>query len=424
MQSSDGAAVRDVQSSSAASIAALLGGSAFLLFAGGLHGLLLPIRGELEGFTAATLGLLGTGWAVGYIIGCLRMPAIVARAGHIRAFAVVCAVAAISILLSLLLISPWAWIPLRAIAGFCFAGAAMIVESWLTDQTDASRRGRVFGLYTMVNLGASTAGQLVLMAGEPSGYVFFVIGAIVYCLALLPTALRASVTPKPLVSVKLDVGMLWRNSPIAVFGVLMVGVSNASFTALSAVYASRVGLNLVEITLFASVPVLAGALSQIPVGTLSDRYDRRRVLIGVAALGLLADVTFLAFTPSAVWVNMVLCAVFGASVYAMYPVIVAHANDHAEPESSIKVSGGLLLVFGVGSIIGPTAAGFAMTNVGNVSLFGVTAIAHILLIGFGLYRLRVREAVSVKGKSAFVPSPQPRNATPQTAAMSTGDAST
>jgi MFS family permease len=240
------------------------------------------------------------------------MPRIVARAGHIRAIAVVCAVAAISILLSLLILTPWAWIPLRAISGFCFAGAAMIVESWLTDQTDPACRRRTFGIYTMVNLGLSTAGQLVLMLAEPSGHLFFVLGTIFYYLALLPTALRASVSPKPLVSVKLDIGMLWRNSPIAVFTVLMVGTSNAAFGTLSAVYASRIGFSITENTLFASVPILAGALSQIPVGSLSDRYDRRVVLIGVAIVGLLADITFMVSGATSVWANMVLCAVFGA----------------------------------------------------------------------------------------------------------------
>ncbi len=404
------------------SIIALFAGSAFLLFAGGLNGLILPVRGEIEGFTAASLGLLGTGWAAGYILGCLRMPKIVATAGHIRAFAVVCAMAAISILLSLLILSPWAWIPLRAISGFCFAGAAMIVESWLTDQTDPAKRGRTFGIYTMVNLGANTAGQLVLMTGEPSGHLFFVLGAIVYCLALLPTALRATVAPRPLVSVNLDIPMLWRNSPIAVFAVLMVGASNAAFGALSAVYASRIGLNLTEITLFASVPILAGALSQIPVGALSDRYDRRIVLIGVACIGLLADITFIVSGATSVGANMVLCFVFGASVYAMYPLIVAHANDHAEPGNSIKVSGGLLLIFGIGSIIGPTAAGFAMTNIGTFSLFSVTAVAHALLIVFAIFRLRRRKGMATADKSSFVAAPLGRTSTPQTAVLSPVDA--
>ncbi len=140
-------------------LTALLTGSAFLLFAGGVNGLILPIRGEAEGFTAASLGLLGTGWAIGYVAGCLRTPAMVARVGHIRAYGAMCAIAAIAILLSLVLITPWVWIPVRALSGFCFAGAAMIVESWLNERSDAASRGRVFGIYTMVSLAASTAGK-------------------------------------------------------------------------------------------------------------------------------------------------------------------------------------------------------------------------------------------------------------------------
>lgn len=110
-------------------LAALLLGSAFLLFAGGVNSLILPVRGEAEGFTAASLGMLGTGWALGYVAGCLRTPALVARVRHIRAFGAMCAIAAIAVLMSLVLISPWVWIPVRALSGFCFAGAAMIVES-------------------------------------------------------------------------------------------------------------------------------------------------------------------------------------------------------------------------------------------------------------------------------------------------------
>jgi MFS family permease len=204
-------------------------GSAFLLFAGGVNSLILPVRGEAEGFTATSLGLLGTGWAIGYVAGCLRTPALVARVGHIRAFGAMCAIAAIAVLLSLVLITPWVWIPVRALSGFCFAGAAMIVESWLNERTDTKSRGRVFGIYTMVNLAATTAGQMVLTMGHANGYFFFVLAAMVYCLALLPTAISATSTPTPLTSVSLNIRGLWKNSPIAFFAILMVGVLNAAF---------------------------------------------------------------------------------------------------------------------------------------------------------------------------------------------------
>lgn len=388
-----------------------------MLFAGGVNSLILPIRGDAEGFTAASLGLLGTGWALGYVGGCLRMPALVARVGHIRAFGAMCAMASIAVLLSLVLITPWVWIPVRALSGFCFAGAAMIVESWLNERTDAASRGRVFGIYTMVNLAATTAGQMVLTLGDAKGYFFFVLAAIVYCLALLPTAVSATSTPKPLTSVSLNLRGLWRNSPIAVVAILMVGVSNAAFGTLAAVYAGRIGLELDYIALFASIPILAGAASQMPIGIASDRFDRRIVLISIGIFALFADVLFLFGGFTSPWILMTIAGLFGATVFAMYPVIVAHASDHAAPGTFIQVSGGLLLVFGVGSIFGPTVAGFAMTSYGAPSLFAVTGAAHILLILFALARLKYAPAVATKDKGTFQAQPMGRGSTPETAAL-------
>lgn len=398
-------------------LGALLLGSAFLLFAGGVNALILPIRGEAEGFTAASLGLLGTGWAIGYIAGCLRTPALVARVGHIRAFGAMCAIAAIAVLLSLVLITPWLWIPLRALSGFCFAGAAMIVESWLNERTEAASRGRVFGIYTMVNLAATTAGQMVLTLGDANGYFFFVLAAMVYCLALLPTAISATTTPRPLTQASLNLRGLWRNSPIAVFAILMVGVSNAAFGTLAAVYGARIGLSLGDIALFASIPILAGAAMQIPVGILSDRFDRRKVLIGITLFALLADALFFFGGITSPVFVLSLSALFGATVFAMYPVIVAHANDHAEPGTYIQVSGGLLLVFGLGSIPGPTIAGFAMTVSGPASLFAVTGIAHIFLFAYALVRLWRSPAVTQENKVSFQSKPMARMLTPETAAL-------
>jgi len=403
-------------------LAALLMGSAFLLFAGGLNGLILPVRGEAEGFTAASLGLLGTGWAIGYVAGCLRTPALVASVGHIRAFGAMCAIAAIAVLLSLLLVTPWVWIPIRALSGFCFAGAAMIVESWLNERTEVSSRGRIFGIYTMVNLAATTAGQMVLTLGDATGYFFFVLAAMVYCLALLPTAISATTTPNPLTAVSLNLRRLWQNSPISVLAVLMVGISNAAFGALAAVYAARIGLSLTDIAFFASLPLLAGAALQVPVGIASDKLDRRLVLIGIAVVALLADGLFLFAGAKESSVVMVLAGLFGAAVFSIYPVVVAHANDHAEPGSYIQVSGGLLLIFGVGSIIGPTIAGFAMTYFGASSLFAVTGLAHLSLIFFALLRLRSSPSVAQENKVTFQSGPLARASTPETAALAADEA--
>lgn len=395
-------------------------GSSFLLFAGGLNGLILPLRGQFEGFSATSLGLLGTGWAIGYVAGCLRTPVLVAKVGHIRAFGAMCALAAITVLLSLIFLTPYVWIPLRALSGFCFAGAAMIVESWLNERTESASRGRVFGIYTMVNLAATTFGQIVLMAGDARGFLFFVLAAIFYCLALLPTALYATSTPTALVSVSLDLRALWRNSPIAVFAVLMVGVSNSAFGAMTAVFGARMGMTTSEIAIFASIPILAGAAAQVPIGMLSDRKDRRLVLIGTAILALAADLVFIFGGLTQTIFLMANVAVFGAAVFAMYPVIVAHANDHAEPGSFIQISGGLLLIYGIGSIVGPTVAGVSMASFGPESLFVTTAGAHILLLVFAVVRLKARASVPARDKGTFQPAPIARASTPETAVLAAG----
>ncbi len=402
-------------------ITALLFGSALLLFAGGMNALILPIRGAEEGFTAASLGILGTGWALGYVAGCVITPPLVGKVGHIRAFGVMAAFAAVAVLLSLILITPYAWVPLRAISGFCFAGAAMIVESWLSERADPGSRGRIFGIYTMVNLVASTAGQLVLTLGNTSGFLFFVLPAIFYCLSLVPTAVSTSAVPKPLVSVRLDLRALWRNSPVAVFGVLCVGVSNSAFGTLAAVYADRVGLPVSSVALFASLPVLAGALSQVPIGYLSDRMDRRKVLVAVACAALVADLVFVFMPVTGTTGLLALSAGFGAAIYAMYPIIIAHANDHAPDGTAIQVSGGLLMVFGLGSIAGPAFAGFAMTGLGEWGLFMTSAGAHVLLILFSLLRIVTRAPVEAEDKASFVMSPGARSLTPETAALAKGE---
>lgn len=397
--------------------AALLLGSAFLLFAGGINGLILPVRGSAEGFSAFSLGLLGTGWALGYVSGCVLTPRLVARVGHIRAFGAMAAIAAVSMLGSAILINPWAWIILRGVCGFCFAGAAMIVESWLSDQTTPESRGRVFGVYTMVNLGASTAGQLMLTLGDPNGFVLFALAAIFYCLALVPTAVSAGASPKPLVSVSLDMKSLWRNSPVAVFAVFWIGVSNASFGTLAAVYAERTGLVLTAIALFTSIPVLAGAFMQIPVGMVSDRMDRRKVLLGIAVLAVIADAAFILLEPQGRALNLTLAAILGGSIFAMYPVIVAHANDHAAPGTSIQISGGLLLTYGLGSIIGPLSAGWAMGFGGNYALFFITGFSHLLIIGYTIYRISQRDSLASSDKTDFVALTGGKAGTPQTAVL-------
>ncbi|MBA5779021.1 MFS transporter [Stappia sp. F7233] len=399
-------------------IAALLLGSGLLLLAGGLHGLLLPLRGSIEGFSDTALGLLGTGWAIGYVTGCLLTPVIVRRVGHIRTFGVLCSLAAIVMLLNLLFMLPAAWIPLRALSGFCFAGAAMVVESWLNERATPENRGRIFGFYTMINLGATTAGQMLLTTGDPAGFLFFVLGSIIYSTALLPTALSTAAAPMPLAKARLDIRALWRNSPVAVVAVLLVGISNSAFGTLGAVYGRKIGLSVTNIAGMMSLALLAGSLIQIPVGILSDRMDRRVVLIIIAAIGCACGTALSLdgmLTPLMV---TLLVTSFGGMIYSMYPVIVAHANDYTPAGEFLKTSGGLLLLYGIGCIIGPLAAALIMSATVPSGLFMVTASAHALIILFAVWRITRRRAIAPELREDFVIMPSvTRFATPETMAL-------
>lgn len=398
------------------SIASLLFGAALLYLAGGINGLILPLRGSAEGMSTFSLGLIGTGWAIGFVVGCLRVPLLVARVGHIRAFSVMSALASLSILGSALLIFPPVWIVLRAVAGFAFAGAAMIVESWLAEASDATNRGRVFGVYTMVILGAGTMGQLSLSLADTNTIIIFVLAAMLYSLSLIPTAISSSRAPQPLLRTRFDFPGLWRNSPLAVLGAFLVGISNSCFSTLAAVYAGERSLPLTTITIFVSMPVLAGAIAQLPIGWLSDKFDRRWVLGGTALVALSVDLGFVLAPPSSAMMAIVMASMFGTAIFAMYPVLVAHANDHANPEDALLTSGALLMVFGVGSMIGPTIGGVLMGSIGARGLFATTMVAHAILVTYTAWRMTRRQGVTHALKDPFYAHAPALNATPQTTA--------
>lgn len=376
-------------------------GYAFLMLAGGMNSLIIPIRGGIEGFSAFSLGLLGTSWAIGFILGALYVPVMVSRVGHIRVFCVMASLATLAVVASFLVIHPIVWIPLRAAAGFCFAGTAMIVEAWVNERTTTATRGRVFGVYTMVNLVATTAGQMLLVTGDTSGPIFFLVAAMFYSLALIPPALSEQTKPRPLRKVSFDLPALWRNSPSAVVGVTLIGVSNSAFGALGAVFAQRIELGITAIATFMSATILAGAAAQIPVGYFSDRFNRRVVLLVVTIGAAAVDIFFLRSTSYDITLVLLAGAVFGGTIYSMPPIVMAHANDHADKGHYVQTSSGLLLLFGCGAIVGPFIAGSLMSIVGEKGLFMTTLWAHLTLIIYVGWRLMRRGAVSRKEKTKF-----------------------
>lgn len=358
-------------------VAALLLGTLFLFLGNGLQGLLLPVRGTAEGYPTTILGLIGTSWAAGFVLGCFFAPNIVKRIGHVRAFSVFASLIAIVALLTGIMIDPTWWLILRALTGFATAGTSMIIESWLNERATNESRGVIFSLYIAITLFGVVGGQMMIPFGDTSTSIFFMICGILYCLAMLPTLLSKAATPQPLKQVRLDLRALYRNSPVSFLGILLVGIANGAFGTLGAVFGRQAGLSDSTVAAMMSVAIFAGAVMQLPAGRLSDRIDRRYVLAALAGVGAFAGLLIFLIEPSQVWIVLTLIAIYGAAANALYPIAVSHANDFATAEDFVKVSGGLLLLYGIGTIIGPTIGGPVMTAAGPYGLFMITACAHI-----------------------------------------------
>lgn len=394
-------------------ILSLLRGTAFLLAASGLHGLLLPLRGQMEGFSTTSLGLIGTAWAAGFVLGCYFAPRIVRRAGHVRAFGTFAACGAIIALLTGLIINEIAWITLRAFTGFVMAGAFMVIESWLNEKSTNENRGTVFGLYMMVTYASIMGGQMIVAAGDVSSASLFMITGIFFCLSLIPTAVSTASHPQPLRDVSLDLKGLYANSPVSALACLLVGVANGAWGTLGAVYGARIGVSTAEIALMMSLVVIAGAFMQLPAGRLSDRTDRRYVLAGASLGGTIVAVLIFLVQPRSGIFVLIMTAAYGAFAYTLYSIAVAHANDHAKAEEFVKVSGGLLILYGFGTMIGPMLAAGMMEWWRPEGLFLTTALAHLLITGYTMLRIRRRAPVPIEDREAFNTLPVERSITPQ-----------
>lgn len=394
-------------------ILSLLRGTAFLLAASGLHGLLLPLRGQAEGFSTTSLGLLGTAWAGGFVAGCFLVPRLVRRVGHVRAFGALTSTGAIIALLTGLVIDPTVWIVLRAFTGFVMAGAFMIIESWLNERATNENRGTIFGLYMMVTYASIMAGQMLVAGFDVTDASLFMVTGILFCLSLIPTAVSTQASPQPLKDVALDLKGLYATSPVSFAACLLVGVANGAWGTLGAVYGAEIGISTPQIALMMSLTVVAGAVLQMPIGRISDRTDRRYVLAGAASVAAVVGVLVFLVSPRGGAAVITMTAAYGALAYTLYSIAVAHANDHARPEDFVKVSGGLLLLYGFGTMIGPLLAAALMDLLQPEAIFLATALAHFLLAAYAALRIGRRAPVPIDERDNFKTLPAERAVTPE-----------
>lgn len=399
--------MQTVQRPTVSTLLALLLGFGLMQMGNTLQGTLLSIRGGIESFSPAQIGAVGAGFWVGIVIGSFYCGKLIQSVGHIRAFLALGAIASTAPLLHLLVMDPIAWVVARTVTGFCFAGLFIVVESWLNSAATDETRGQILSIYAMTGLLAGIVGQLLLPATNPAGFRPFCIVAIIIAFALVPIALTRTVAPTHEGGgIRISLRRLYQQSPFGLVAASLCGVTTSAFFTLGPIFAQRGGLDNAGVAAFMAFGTLGGFLMAWPVGWLSDRFDRRFVIIGAAitaAAALLAMIKLLPEEPSR-WLVYLCVAIFGGTIVPTYSVVMAHVNDAVGEGEFVAASGGLLIMQGVGAAAGPLLAGLAMSASEHGLSYTLIA-AQALMAAFGVYRSTRRAAPSETHKGAFVVEP-------------------
>ncbi|HET8728692.1 MAG TPA: MFS transporter [Alphaproteobacteria bacterium] len=371
-----------------------------------LFGTLVSLRLDLDGVSIDHIGLIMALYSVGFVAGTLLCPRVVGAVGHIRAFAAFAAIVSAASLAHALWVDEFLWGALRMLAGFCVAFLFTIVESWLNAKAPNEVRGQVMSAYMVVYYLASGSSQSFLSFVDPAGFQLFAVIAMVISLSLVPLTLARVDTPPQIQTDRLSLRALMRISPLGVAGCFGAGLIVGSFYAMAPVYARGVDASPDWVARFMMVAILAGFALQFPVGRLSDRFDRRSVILGLTVATSATGLAIAVFGGLSVWALLILVALYSGLSLTLYPISLSHANDYLTPSQLVPASAGLLLCYGVGAIIGPIAASWAMGRSGTDGLFYYIAFVSALLALFTLWRMTRRQSLPNDEQGAFVAVPQ------------------
>lgn len=380
------------------SIMALFLAVFFLLLGNSLLSTLLILRGVAEGFSGKFLGILTSVYFLGAFVATMMASRMIKRMGHIRCFTFCTAMLSCCCLAYVLFISPYTWLVIRFLTGFGVFVMYTVVESWLNGQTQDAYRSRIFSLYTLINLVAIAASQQLLLIDGASNYTLFIVASLLVTIAIMPISWTRLQQPNIAVDMpSMSIRKVFDAAPVAVLGCLVSGLIMGPFWGMTPLFVNGLGYTEKDLATFISLSILGGALIQYPVGRCSDRMDRRRVILFTFIMG-----TVLALSMSMAAIHYpaerglitALSAAFCGLVLAVYPISVVHLVDRIHKDHLVGGSSCLLMVYGLGSFIGPTVAGLLLEYMGATALpiyYMVILATFSLVLTVQLIRSRVIE---------------------------------
>jgi MFS family permease len=388
----------------------LLLGMGILMLGAGLHSTLLGVRAQAEGFSTSAIGIIMSCYYVGFLVGTALAPRLIRDVGHVRVFSAFAAVAAASALGQAVFVTPVVWGGLRLMTGICLAGIYVVAESWLNDRATQATRSRLLALYMVVLYGGLGAAQFLLLASDPRTDTPFMLIAALVCLAIVPLVLSAQAAPVVDTPRSVRFRDLYRRSPLGVVAVIMSGLMSSLVFSLGPVYARLIGMDDAAIATFMAGSILAGVVTQYPVGMLADRLERRAIIAGVSALAAGLGL-WIALSPSmspsmspaqSGALLLIVASVISGLVLSVYSLGVSHVNDRLETSEMVAASSALLMLNGAAAVIGPIVGGVLMDRLGPDAYFATLAAIAALLAVFCLWRRSRRAPVPREQRGPFI----------------------
>lgn len=379
---------------------ALLLGMMFLMVGNGVQGTLLGIRGAIEGFSTLQMSVVMSAYFAGFLFGSRMAPEMIRRVGHVRVFAALGSLIS-AVLILYAAIPDWiVWALLRVLIGFCFSGVYVTAESWLNNTASNENRGQALSLYMIVQMIGIIAAQALINFADPAGFLLFIIPSVLVSLAFAPILLSVSPAPTFGTTRSMSIKELYVVSPLGVVGIFLMGGVFAAMLAMTAVWGSAAGLSILQISVFTGAIYVGGLFFQYPIGWLSDRMDRRKLLITVASIGVAAGILPVLFDLSFVWLVGV-GLILGGISNPLYSLLVAYTNDYLEHDQMAAASGGLLFVNGMGAIIGPLSIGWLMNLIGPSGFFLFIILLLLALSLYAAWRMTQRPSRPVEESGPY-----------------------
>ncbi|MGO4854492.1 MFS transporter [Phaeovulum sp. W22_SRMD_FR3] len=378
----------------------LLLGIMLLMVGNGMQGTLLGIRGNIEEINTFHMSVVMSAYFGGFLLGSRIAPELIRSVGHVRVFAALGSL--ISAVLILYAAAPhWIiWAMMRVVIGFSFCGVYITAESWLNAASSNETRGQAMSAYMIMQMIGIIAAQLLMNVGDPAGYLLFVIPSVLVSLAFTPILLAATPAPKFETTQRMSFRQLFDASPLGCVGIFLMGGVYSALFGMASVWGTRAGLSVSEISAFVAAIYVGGLLFQYPIGWVSDRMDRRVLILALSAAGAVAMAAVVLGNPSYAWL-LAAAVIIGGIANPIYSLLLAYTNDFLDNSDMAAASAGLLFINGLGAISGPIVTGWLMDVTGDGGFFLYIGVLMAALAVYASWRMTRRPAPTVEQTGAF-----------------------